>query len=262
MFLLILAGVSWLLEHTGGGALQPTLLIERFFPPHVTVPGQDPFEAIETFLVQLTDAARRLSLVAIPAFLWFATRLFAGIRTALNEIYDVQVRPSRRHFVAAYLLGKLRDFGMVLITLLLFLANAGLTTGLTLLEARGATVPGLAFFVTTFGQIAGQLLAFVFLLTLFFAVYQFASIRRPPARAVLVGALVSGVLFELAKRLFGLYIRNVVSYQRFAVDVNVGAVILFVVWVYYSALVFLLGGVVAETWELRGLQREQRTVMQ
>jgi len=70
------------------------------------------------------------------------------------------------------------------------------------------------------------------------------------------------VLFEVAKRLFGLYIRNVVTYQRFAVDVNVGALILFVVWVYYSALVFLLGGVVAETWELRELQREQRTVIQ
>jgi len=30
------------------------------------------------------------------------------------------------------------------------------------------------------------------------------------------------------------------------------------VWVYYCALVFLLGGVVAETWELRELQRAQR----
>ncbi len=262
LFLLILAGVSWLLEHTGGGALQPTVLVERFFPPHRTAPGQDPFEAIETFLVQLTDAARRLSLVAIPAFLWFSTRMFAGIRIALNEIYDVHVRPVRRHFIAAYLLGKLRDLGMVLTTLLLFLVNAGLSTGLAVLEARGASVPGLSFFVTRFGQIAGQAAAFLFLVILFYAVYRFASMRRPPWRALLVASIFSGVLFEVAKRLFGLYIRNVVSFQGFAVDVNVGAVILFVVWVYYSALVFLLGGVVAETWELRELQREQRTVIQ
>lgn len=261
LFLLILAGVSWLLQHAGGGSLQPTILIERFFPPHPTAPGQDPFEAIETFLVQLTEAARRLSLVAIPAFLWFSTRLFAGIRTALNEIFDVHVRPVRRHFVLAYLLGKLRDFGMVVVTLVLFLANAALTWGLAVLEARGAAVPGFGFLVSTVGRIAGELLAFAFLVTLFFMVYQFASIRRLPWRAILVASLFSGVLFEVAKRLFGLYLRNVVSYQRFAVDVNVGAVILFVVWVYYSAVVFLLGGVVAETWELRELQKEQRTVL-
>jgi membrane protein len=235
------------------------VFVERFFPPHSTVTGPDPFEAVELFLVRLTDAAHQLSLYAIPAFLWFSTRLFASARTALNEIYDLQVRPIRRHFVIGYLSGKLRDLGMVGITLLLFLANAILTTGLAVLQARGRVVgPTFAFWLTTVGRLAGEFLAFLFLVSLFFALYHFASLRRPPWRATMVASLFSAVLFEAAKRLFGVYLRNAYSLQQVTVDVNVGAAFLFVLWMYYSALVFLLGAVVAETWELREMQRQQR----
>ena len=47
----------------------------------------------------------------MPAFLWFSTRLFASIRTSLNQIYDVSRASARppRHFLVSYLLGKARD---------------------------------------------------------------------------------------------------------------------------------------------------------
>ena len=35
----------------------------------------------------------------------------------------------------------------------------------------------------------------------------------------------------------------------------IAAVLLFILWLYYTALVFLLGAVVAETWDLRSRQR-------
>ncbi len=259
LFLLILAGLSVLVRTTGGDEVTPAAFVERFFPPHEAAGGGDPFEAVEAFLVRLTEVAHQLSLYAIPAFLWFSTRLFASARTALNEIYDMRVRPVRQHFVVGYLFGKLRDLGMVGITLLLFLANTVVTTGLALLQARGRAVgPDFDFFVTTAGRIAGEVLAFLFLVSLFFAVYHFASVRRPPWRATLVASLFSAVLFEAAKRLFGVYLRNVLSLQQITVDVNVGAAFLFLLWMYYSALVFLIGAVVAETWELRDMQRRQR----
>ena len=36
---------------------------------------------------------------------------------------------------------------------------------------------------------------------------------------------------------------------------------LFILWIYYTAIVFLLGGVVAETWELRHMQKRQRIIL-
>ncbi len=245
LFLLILAGVSLLADWAGASSVGAADFVERFFPPHDTTPGQDPFAAVEEFLGRLVVAAREVSAVAVPAFLWFSTRLFASARTSLNEIYDVHVRPVHRHFVIGYLLGKIRDLGMVGLTLLLFLANTVLTTGLALIQARGvALAPGFEFLFSTASQLAGEVLAFAFLVSLFFTVYHFASIRRPPWRGTVVGSLFSAVLFEAAKRLFGLYLRNRL-YQPVTVDVNVGAAILFVLWMYYSSLVFLLGGVVA-----------------
>jgi uncharacterized BrkB/YihY/UPF0761 family membrane protein len=51
---------------------------------------------------------------------------------------------------------------------------------------------------------------------------------------------------------------SIASWNRTSTDAQLGAIILAVIWIYYSALVFLLGGVVAETWELRRLQHMQR----
>ncbi len=258
LFVLVLAGLSWAVGQTGGDPEQVGSFIERFLPPHDTEPGSDPFQAVEAFLAKLVVAARQLSIVAVPAFLWFSTRLFASVRTALNEIYDLSVRPVHRHFLLQFIYGKLRDLRMVVITVLLVLVNTFLTAAFALLQARGQEwAPGFEFFFTTFGRFSSELLAFLFLVTLFFLVYHFASMRRPPLRATLIASLFSAVLFEVAKRGFGLYLRNTM-YAQMSVDVNVGAAILFVLWMYYSALVFLLGGVVAETWELRYLQRKQR----
>jgi hypothetical protein len=49
------------------------------------------------------------------------------------------------------------------------------------------------------------------------------------------------VAFEIAKRLYGLYLRGATGYGTAAADASLGAAALFVVWLYYSALVFLLG---------------------
>lgn len=260
--LLLFAGLALLLQGIADtGPVDPQQLFERFLPPHSTLPGADPFATVEAILVRLTRAGRSLSAVAMPLFLWFSTRLFAGIRTSLNNIYDVSVRPPKGHFLARYLRAKLRDLGMVLMTLVLFLADTILTIGLALLQAYSRTQgAGEGMLVSTLERWVGEVLGFIFLITLFFLLYRHASLRRLTWQAALVAATFMAVAFEIAKRLFALYVRGAAGYGAAAADASVGAVILFVVWLYYSALVFLLGGVVAETWELRAMQRAQRGV--
>lgn len=234
-------------------------LLQGFLPPHVMAGGRDPFSVVERVLVGIARNRGQISIYAIPTFVWFSTRLFAGIRTSLNHLFDVSARPQRRHFVLAYLLAKARDVIMVAGTLMLLLFNTVLSTSLGLMEARGAAaVPQLEFFVTSLGQVLGELLAFGFTVTLFFVVYRYASIRRIPWRPALVAATFTSFAFELAKRLFGLYLGEIATAQQFSLDANVGAMLLFVLWIWYTAIVFLLGGVVAETWDLRARQQVQR----
>ena len=114
--------------------------------------------------------------------------------------------------------------------------------------------------VSTLERWGAEALAFLFLLALFFLLYRYASIRKVRWQGALVAAMFMSVAFEVAKRLYGLYLRGAAGYGTAAADASLGAAALFVVWLYYSALVFLLGGVVAETWELRAMQREQRGI--
>jgi membrane protein len=262
--LLLLIGLTHLAQAVTQGPEVDTLyLFHRFLPPHSGLPDNDPFGVIERLLTGITENRGKLSIYAAPAFLWFSTRLFAGIRTSLNDIYDVSVRPPRpQPIILVYLLAKLRDSIMVVGTVVLFLANTLLTTGLAVLQARGtASVPQLAFFVSTLGRLLGEFLAFAFSVSLFYVTYRHASVRRLPWRTALLASIFTAVLFEVAKRLYGLYLANFASFEAQGGDANLGAAVLFILWVYYTAIVFLLGAVVAETWELRKMQQRQRAIL-
>jgi membrane protein len=260
--LLVLIGLTHLAQAVSGPAVDPNHLFHRFFPSNPDR-SSDPFAFIEKLLTGITRNRGQISLYAVPAFLWFSTRLFAGVRTSLNDIYDVSSRPApRRHFLITWLAGKLRDVGMVVATVILFLANTLLTTGLALLASRGREqLPQFAFFVSTVGRLLGELAAFGFSVSLFYVTYSYASLRRLPWRTALLASTFTAILFEVAKRLYGVYLANFASLEGPLGDANIGAAVLFVLWVFYTAIVFLLGAVVAETWELRAMQQRQRATL-
>lgn len=228
--------------------------------PHVRVADEDgPFDLVSGLLLGFVRARGTVSLYALPLFLWFATRLFASIRTALTLVYDVPPRADGQHYLLGYLGGKLRDAIMVGITVVLIVGNALLTAGLKALNVRGHLLaleyPALGIFLTGVWRLLTETIAFGFSIGLFYLVYRHASPRRLPRRAALVGSVFSALLFEVAKRAFAWYLRHLALVNEFAAGPNLAAVILFVLWLYYTALVFLLGSVVAETWDLRSRQR-------
>jgi len=244
----------------GTDAVDLPHFFEAFLPLHDTAAGRDPFFLLEEVLGRVAEYGSRLSLYAVPAFLWFSTRLFASIRTALNQMYDVSVRPPvRRHFLVSYLLSKLRDVAMVILTLGVFLLSTAITAMVGLARAHGeADSPVIGFFFSSFGRWIPEVLGLGLTFTLFFLIYKYASVRRIDTRAALVASAFGALAFDLAKRLFAMYVGRVAMVETVRVDFHLTAMILTVLWVWYTALVFLLGGVVAETWQLRTMQQEQR----
>lgn len=236
-------------------------LMQPFLPPHVLIGGNDPFASIESLLAGIARNRDKLTLYAIPSFIWFSTRLFGGIRTALNHLYDVSLRQSRRHFVVAYLMAKLRDITMVVVVVALFLLNTVIGTLLAVIQKRHSPDALTNFFLSNLGLLLGEVLTVGFAILLFCLVYRYASIRRLSWQSAVIAATFTAVAFEVAKRLFGLYLAQLVSNSQFSLDANLGAVILFILWTWYTAIVFLLGGVVAETWDLRARQQEQQAIL-
>lgn len=253
LLLLTLVNVPWS-GVTGGqgeaGSSDPTRFLEPFLPPHPRAPAVDPLAGAERILVRIGAQGKGLSLVALPLFLWFATRLFAGIRGSLHQIYGAQVRRPKGGWLAVYCQGKLRDLGMVLVSLALLLTHTWLSGILGILSTRGVdALPQFAFLVSAAARLAWGVLAFGLLVALFLVLYRYGSFRRLEWRGAVIASIFTALAFDVAKRLFGWYLTHVVGRARFSVDANVVAVLLAMVWMWYTAFVFLLGAVVADTWE-------------
>ena len=82
------------------------------------------------------------------------------------------------------------------------------------------------------------LISFVLISVLFAAIYKVLPDKRLAWRDVLVGAVATALLFTLGKFLIGLYIGSSAIASSYGAA---GALILVLLWVYYSAQIFLLG---------------------
>jgi membrane protein len=254
--ILTVAGLGFLLSHTTySDTANPGALISSFLPDHLHVStGVDPFTVVEGILGKIRDYRSKLTVVAVPTFIWFSTRLFGSIRTCLSQIFQVRQRTLRGHFVVSYILGlllaKLRDLVMVLVVLALALVNTVLSAALAIYTTRGVTLSApWSFFVTEGGRLLGNVVAIAFGLALFVAMYRYASPKRLAWSGALLAGAVATVGFELAKRLFGVYIARAAHGGQFTLDVNIGAAMLVILWLWYMSLVFLIGAAAADVWD-------------
>ncbi len=59
-----------------------------------------------------------------------------------------------------------------------------------------------------------------------------------------------------------MYIAEFTRLDRLSANANVVALLLLVLWIYYTACVFLIGAEIAETYDLRRRQVQQRTILE
>jgi membrane protein len=202
--------------------------------------AQDPFRRVAAGLEELVEQRGRLTVYGGPFFVWFSWRLFGSVRAALNDVFDTEETRS-------WLAGKAVDLALGIAAAVLILAN-------TLLSVIVLRAPWS-------GRFTAGLLAYGVVMLLFYVVYTVAPGRTMPWDTALIAALFASLGFEVAKRLYGIYVVRFVTFDRLLSDTNAIALLLFVLWVYVTALVFLAGGEVAETYDLARRQREQRAIL-
>ena len=165
--------------------------------------------------------------------------LIVGATTVLTELqYDLDMiwrAPPRRSSGMITALGsRLLSFGLVVCIGFLFLASLVVSTGITALAAHGvAILPGSPVMLTM-----AHVLAWGVMLTIGFALlYKWLPNIRMGWRDVLAGAFVTTVLFSIGRLLIGIYLTHTTASMHGAA----GALIILLLWFYYSAQVFLLG---------------------
>lgn len=246
--LLILALIGHLLS-AGAGAEQVDLrqYLVKLLPARPAGGGTDPFAPIMALAESVVRTRSTLGLLGIPLFIWFSTRLFGSLRSVLCSVFD---SPETR----SWLTGKLYDIALVIATGLLFVANTALSEGVTILMRRTGAFSFVEYF-------AAQLVAFAFLVALFVMVFKYAPAHGVRWDTAFVAGLSCSVGVEVAKQVLSLYFQNVVRADRLVSDATLGAIILFVGWVYYMTLVFLIGGQIAQVYDFRRRQAAQRAIL-
>lgn len=246
---LLLAVVGSLVQHQITTQQMDLEELLRRFMPSSGATSDAAVRNVERILEQVVATRGRLTLVGLPLFVYTSTRLFGGLRAALNEVFDTEERRS-------WQVGKLIDLALVLLTGTLMLLSALLPA----IEARtlGDMPESGGFLLEWMYRLSLEIVAFGFSTALFLVVFKVLPSRRIGWRTAIVAAVFCALAFELAKRLYTLYVAHFVTLDRLATNANAGAFFLLILWIYYTNCVFLIGGEIAEAYDLARMRRAQR----
>lgn len=236
--LLVSVGIAGfvLTARFGDPAAALTELIRGGLP--VAGEGLDLFSRIEALIGTLVEQRTGFSVVGALVLIWISTRLVGTLRTVLREVFEM---PESRGLIG----GKVFDAQMVIVAGFLFVVNIGVTVRLRAIRDFGIDLLGLegsGLAITRWGY--AMIVAFASIWVLFVLVYRFLPPRPVPWRTALIAATFTAVLFEATKYLFGWYLVSVAEYRSAYGNLTSVAVLFF--WIYYGAIVFILGGEVAQ----------------
>ncbi len=181
--------------------------------------------------------------VGLVGLFFAASGFFSTLRTILNRSFQVTKNKN-------ILIGKLRDFGMILTLVFSFLV---ITLVLPFLEALLDAIPKVAeipfidlnVIKNTVSVFSSPILLFV----LFFIFYKLIPYGRMSKKVVAVSALWATILWTLAEMLFGYFLVNFAAFNRIYGTYVFIIVVIF--WIYYSAIVFLLGAQIGQLYRER-----------
>ena len=211
------------------------------------VPMSDEAQRLLTdLLFEVSGSTSGAVSIGVIAFIWLTTRLFGSLRVALSDVFDIE---DTRNILQA----KLFDMRISLISSLFLAGYIFIRTYLAVNVQGQFRVTAIEGWILTF-------VAFAFILLTFFLLYRYLPSRRVRWRTAFVAALFTSVLFEVARYVFTLTLPFMNPGSMYSGVI--AALVVPVVWSYYVALIFILGGEVAQVYDLLRVRRIQRVVFE
>jgi membrane protein len=192
--------------------------------------------AVRTILVSTKSAvdqgySRALSALAL---LFGATSVFAALQNSLDRIWRTP-KAEGYHGVWNVMRSRLLSFGLVLCVGFLLLVSLLISASLEALSSwLGAVMADWNTLVFTLDVILG----FLFTTILFALIYRYVPRERVIWGDVWVGAVVTATLFTVGKFVILVYFGRVAVSSAYGAA---GSFLVLLLWVYYSAQIFLLG---------------------
>jgi membrane protein len=192
------------------------------------------------------------AVLGIAAFLFGATGAFAQLQQALNTAWGVAPDPTRGE-LKNFLLKRVISFTMILAVGFLLLVSLGLSALLTAFgDALGDLAP--AWVSGNLLQVLNGSVSFTLVALLFAAMFRYIPDAVVHWRNALVGGVFTSLLFTIGKSAIGYYLGRSDPGSAYGAA---GSLAVALLWIYYSALIVLLG---AEFTEVHAEQRGEPIV--
>jgi membrane protein len=196
--------------------------------------GQDSAALMERMILSASDRSSGVlaNIVGIATLVVTASGVFSEMQAALNSIWR-----AHPHGTTVSRLVRARIAGLGLVGALGFLLLASLVISAAL-SGLSTMIEAMLPLGTLLLEALNVVVSFALITVMFAAIYKVLPDRRLTWRDVKIGAAVTAVLFMIGKTLIGLYLgsSNMASSYGAA-----GGLLILLVWVYYSAQIFLLG---------------------
>jgi membrane protein len=203
-------------------------------------------------LVKSASGPRRgilAGVVGVVVLVVGATTVFAELQSALDRIWRVPMQ-ERAHGIGHLLRNRLLAFGLVLVAGLMLLVSIVIGTAIHAFAHWWGRIPGgWHRIIEGLDIVISMLLA----TTLFAMIYKWMPRAKVAWRDVWIGAFVTAVLFEIGKLLIGVYLGKTAIASAFGAA---GSIVVLLVWVYYSAQIFLLGAEFTWVYATERIERE------
>jgi membrane protein len=161
-----------------------------------------------------------------------ASGVFGEMQSALNAIWKAEPKGTT---VSRLVRARAASLGLVAALGFLLLVSLVISAGLSALSGYVNAYLPFGHFIL---QMLNFLISLALISVLFAAIYKVLPDKKLEWRDVLVGAAATAFLFSIGKFLIGLYIGSSAVASSYGAA---GALIVVLLWIYYSAQIFLLG---------------------
>ena len=241
-FLLIVASLSGYLLQSSQNAQHEILSFVAQALPMAT-------DEVQASLHELLRHRGLIGALGLLSLVWTASRLFGSIRVIMKITFGVE-----KNF--NYLTGKLFDVGMVALTCFILFVLLVVASWVPLMD--GWPVQWLQSLGYRLGFMRGRIgfgLFYLLSSAMLFLLYRLPLPKDVPTPIVVIQALIVGIFWEVAKKLFQLYLANLGDFD--VLYGSFGVLVMMILWVHYSAVTFVAGAELGATlYEMRVAKRD------
>jgi membrane protein len=208
-----------------GGDVARSQLVEQL----QQLVGTDGAAVIDTVIT----AASKPNPSSVLVLIFGAVGVFVQLQDALNTIWEVAPRPERN--IRTFIFQRFLSFGIVLGIAFLLLVSLAISAALAFLnDFIGTLAPQMGFLLSLINIVV----SFSVITLLFTLIFKFLPDVKIAWSDVVIGAMITALLFTIGKYLIGLYLGRSTFSSAYGAA---GSLVVLLVWIYYSAQIIFFG---------------------